>query len=144
MKTEINQSLKVLGELTSTAARKSTRLLSFLKEPDSSTPNWAYGLSPSFNEALDIKLTDRVSESGKGKVWTQGANFNFKPGDVIHSACGTRALQVTESGSATQTDEYSLDGCVRYDAFEIRDGKYSKVAGGHCSQVDFVRKLIQG
>lgn len=137
-------SMNVLAELATAAARKNARLLTFLKEPDSSTTDWAYVISASFNEALDIKLTDRVSEGEKGKVWTQGGNFSFKPGDVVHSSCGKHALQVTESSSATQTDELSMDGFVRYDAFEIRDGKYSKAAGGHCSQMDFVRKLIQG
>ena len=137
-------SLLTLEELISSSTRKNARLLTFLKEPDSETSDWAYKLTPSFNEALDIKMTDRVSEGGKGKVWTQGANFNFKAGDVLHSLDGSVALQVTSSSSATQTEEFSLEGNVQFDAFEVKDGKYTKKYAEQCSQVNFVRKLIAG
>lgn len=144
MTTAKQTSIKVMAEISASASRKSARLLSLLKEPDSHTSDWAYVVSPSFNEALDIKLTDRVSDGGKGKVWTQGGNFNFKPGDVVHTADGKHAVQVTESSSATQTDEYSVDGLVRYDVYEICEGKYAKTSEEQCSQVSFVRKLIEG
>jgi hypothetical protein len=144
MSKQSHSSLVVLETLTSTTARKSARLLTFLKEPNSETDSWAYKLTPAFNEALDIKMTDRVNDGGKGKVWTQGANFNFKAGDVVHSINETIALQVTASSSATQSEELSLEGNVRYDIFEINGGKYIKNGEAECSQVEFVRKLIGG
>jgi hypothetical protein len=144
MSKQPHPSLVVLETLTSTGARKSARLLTFLKEPDSETDNWDYKLTPAFNEALDIKMTDRVNDGGKGKVWTQGANFNFKAGDVVHSINGAIALQVTASSSATQSEELSLEGNVQYDIFEIENGKYIKKGNARCSQVAFVRKLIGG
>ncbi|MEY3391248.1 MAG: hypothetical protein RLZZ322_96 [Verrucomicrobiota bacterium] len=144
MTTAKENAVKLIAEIVASASRKSARLLSLLKEPDSYSSGWAYVVSPSFNEALDIKLTDRVSDGGKGKVWTQGGNFNFKPGDIVHAADGKLALQVTESSSATQTDEYSVDGFVRYDVYEIDGGKYAKISAEQCSQIAFVRKLIEG
>jgi hypothetical protein len=139
-----HSSLLVLDSLTGTNARKSVRLLTFLKDPHLETTNWAYKLTPAFNEALDIKMTDRVNDTGKGKVWTQGGSFNFKTGDVVHSADGSLALQVTSSSSATQSEDYSVEGIVQFDVFQVNGGKYTKKGESQCSQIKFVRKLIEG
>lgn len=134
----------VLDLLTGAKAKKSVRLLTFLKNPHLETTGWAYKLTPAFNEALDIKMTDRVNDAVKGKTWTQGRDFNFKTGDVIHSSDSTIVLQVTSSSSATHSDEYSVEGIVQYDVFEIKNGKYAKKHADQCSQIMFIRKLIEG
>lgn len=55
---------------------------------------WKFKISSAFREALDIKYTT-ITVSGKViKRWTQGIEYAFKIGDLIHSVDGNLSVQV--------------------------------------------------
>jgi hypothetical protein len=79
-----NKSLELLKEVTSKNAIRQTRSLDLLKHPEKDSDGWFMCVPSCFNEALDIKQTERVTNGKKTICWTQGASFSFKPGDTIY------------------------------------------------------------
>lgn len=64
---------------------RENRLTNLLKEPSTQMEDgWYMCVPPCFNDALDIKQTDRIVDKKKTLVWTQGSSFNFKEGDSIY------------------------------------------------------------
>lgn len=55
---------------------------------------WIFKVPFAFRNALDIKYEERKKEKKPYMVWTQGPLLNFKEADLIHSHCGSRAVQV--------------------------------------------------
>ena len=62
--------------------KRKKRLRSLLRSPDAADDDWFMHVPDTFNDALDIRLTEVVSEPRP--IWTQGANFSFAPGDTIY------------------------------------------------------------
>jgi hypothetical protein len=83
-----DQALAILSRLTQPQLGEQTRQgrLEFcLRDPGSEiSPGWFMHVPRQFNDALDIRQTERVENGVKKTVWTQGGNFSFKPGDMIH------------------------------------------------------------
>lgn len=78
------------------------------------TPAWAFHVPLCFNDALDIKLISRKWNCVEYTVWTQGANFSFKAGDVLYRDLenylkGTSAICVESAMSASGTRPEGLD-----------------------------------
>ncbi|MDR0648358.1 MAG: hypothetical protein LBF92_03385 [Synergistaceae bacterium] len=49
-----------------------------------STDSWYFCVPECFNDALDIRLVENKYNTVPYAIWTQGQNFAFKSGDVIH------------------------------------------------------------
>lgn len=66
------------------------------KEMDGSlnNTNWAYGVPYAFRDALDMEFEQRKKNKKAYMIWTQGPLINFKEGDIIHSQCGKKSVQV--------------------------------------------------
>jgi len=74
--------LKILTKKNATRQTRSLDLLKPLQEGDSG--GWFMYVPSCFNEALDIRQTERVKDGKKSLCWTQGAFFSFKQGDTIY------------------------------------------------------------
>ena len=125
--------LKVITEIE-ISGRRSEEILRSSDAID--TPEWAYRVPRSFNDALDIKLLLRTKNYVEYYAWTQGVNFAFDVGDVIYRdntsyEKGTPALQVISAANATEC----YPGEVTYKNFESGEEKTT-------TQRDFVRMLI--
>jgi hypothetical protein len=62
--------------------RRSTQILR--PHDAESTDSWAFCVPRCFNDALDIKLSENKYNTVSYAIWTQGQNFAFKSGDMIH------------------------------------------------------------
>jgi hypothetical protein len=66
-------------------AKRNPRLLELLRSPDAKvTSDWYMCVPAFFNEALDIRMTQRMKQGIQQLVWTQGSTFSFKEGDKIY------------------------------------------------------------
>ena len=64
---------------------KEERLTELLRDPDSgATPGWSIHVPTCFNDALDIRQTQRKVDGKAVLTWTQGPNFGFSSGDVLY------------------------------------------------------------
>ena len=78
------KALQLMEQLTRASA-KEDRLTDLLRDPETdSTPDWFMQVPRCFNDALDIKQTPRKVGGKTVTVWTQGAGFAFKAGDMIY------------------------------------------------------------
>lgn len=93
--------LDILGQLTERIISRQYRLTDLLKAPQEDyTNDWYMCVPKCFNDALDLKKTDRVvdtfiqpdliQEKQKKKeikkVWTQGSYFSFGKGDTLYDS----------------------------------------------------------
>jgi len=75
-----SDSLELLDLLTSNNGM-TRRVPNLLRNPKGHIPEeWFMHLPPCFNDALDIKFSNKDVDS----KWTQGGNFSFKRGDLIY------------------------------------------------------------
>lgn len=64
---------------------KQKRSLDLLKDPEGPPPReWFLCVPAFFNNALDLKLSDRKRDGESLEVWTQGADFSFSVGDTLY------------------------------------------------------------
>jgi hypothetical protein len=147
--------------------KRPRRLTDTLRHPEQDyTQDWYMCVPKCFNDALDIKKTTRVERNEEGKrieklVWTQGAAFSFKIGDVLYDTPLayrlpwtealqhiTIALQVKQvvdrpesDGPETRSTSDVLFGMFAPDALNMR---LNKVGEYTLPQHAFVRFLIAG
>ena len=75
----IQQALTILDDLIGVRRSRENRTTNLLKDPSTeSGDGWYMCVPPCFNDALDIKRTERVENGRKVLVWTQGSWFSFK------------------------------------------------------------------
>lgn len=113
-----------------------------------------------FNDALDIKQTERIQNKKKTTVWTQGSSFSFKAGDVLYDTPDAYRIwseAIKHIGLCVQVDAASsagategrigrFSGTVTFSIFTPNEDR-SKIVrrGAHTmSQDDFVSLLILG
>ena len=149
----------LLGEDEKNTRRK--RLTSLLKEPDTDTPlGWVMCVPKCFNAALGISQTTRKTHGKERLIWTQGAAFAFKTGDILYDtpqAYGpwpevlqsvNMAVQVSDATDAVpqQRDQPRNPGAVRATVFKPdKDRKALRtVKEVVLTQDGFVRFLITG
>lgn len=78
-------SISILDQVIREKPTRENRLTDLLKEPSAeTTEGWWMCVPSCFNDALDIKQTERVANKRKALVWTQGSSFHFSAGDVIY------------------------------------------------------------
>lgn len=77
---------RLLEKLTTNKRTREMRSLDLLKSPNGDKPedDWFVYLPPCFNDALDIRQTERKVDGKKVMRWTQGTFFSFKAGDKIY------------------------------------------------------------
>lgn len=79
------QAIDVLDQLLGQRDAREQRLTTLLRDKFAEEDHgWHMFVPRCFNEALDIKLTDRVIKGRKERVWTQGSGFAFSVGDTIY------------------------------------------------------------
>ena len=113
-----------------------------------------------FNDALDIKQTERVKNKKKTLVWTQGSSFSFKIGDTLYDTPNayrvwSEALKsinlciqvkTTSSAGSTEGDSGRFPGSVTFTILTPNKDRSKIVERGEhiMTQDDFVRFLISG
>lgn len=157
----IQQSLTILDHLIREKSTREKRLMDLLKDPSAeNVEGWYMCVPPCFNDALDIKQTERKKDKKKTLLWTQGSSFSFKTGDTLYDtpdayevwgeALKTMGLCVqVETGTSADpvTDEGGRSaGSVTFSILRPNEDR-SKIVE-RCqhtmSQDDFVRFLILG
>ena len=110
---------------------KQKRSLDLLKNPEGPPPREWFLCAPAFfNNALDLKLSDRKKDGESLEVWTQGADFSFSVGDTLydtpeayerwdHAMTKIRfCVQVVEAVAASGTESGArFEGRVKADIF---------------------------
>jgi len=51
---------------------------------DGYADGWRFAVRECFRDALDIKLTAKVTNKIEDYIWTQGTQFNFSQGDILY------------------------------------------------------------
>jgi hypothetical protein len=101
--------------------------------------HWSFNVGYAFREALDLIFMDRMRNKRKVNLWTQGALISFKEGDLIHSRCGQRSVQV-KYATPMGWDEAKNDMYYGVVTYHERGKPESK----HVTQLDFLSMLING
>lgn len=152
------QALDLLERLRQAPA-KDERLLDLLKDPETDgTPGWFLNVPRCFNDALDIRQTERKVDGKSSLVWTQGTTFSFKAGDVLYcSPAGHETwaesmavikvcVQIKAASKATSGDGQRNPGTVAFERFHpCPENKRLVCSDRHATTQDgFVRFLITG
>lgn len=156
----IQQALNILERITrkEPTKKRQKRLEEFLKGPIAE--GWFMRVPPCFNEALDIKLTERILKKKRSLVRTQGSSFSFKTGDILYATpyaykdwpealkSITLCVQVKEASSAIpSTKKIPRDpGLVTFSIIFVNkeQSKYVERGEHTMSQDEFVKFLIVG
>ena len=76
----------ILDRIIREKPSRESRLTELLKDPSADSPEgWFMCVPTCFNDALDIKQTQRIESKRKSLVWTQGSTFSFKEGDQLYN-----------------------------------------------------------
>lgn len=158
----MKNSLSILESILANRSSKATRLTELLKNPEEDySQDWYMCVPKCFNDALDIKKTTRILHKQEELVWTQGATFSFKVGDILYDTVLAYqlpwhqaihhirlAIQITTIKSAITTDYIDVEsaGGVVFQLLTTDDSKMrlEKIDEYTLSQLDFVRFLIKG
>lgn len=157
----IKQSLELLGQIIKEKSTREQRSTSLLKQPSDQHDNgWHMFLPSCFNEALDIKLTERVQKKKTVTIWTQGSSFSFKAGDTIYDTHYAREVWTeslkrfnlcvhVDAAAAAFTPKGSAGrsiGTVAFSVFTPNEERNKLVLRSvhTMSQDDFVKFLIAG
>lgn len=120
-------------ELKFSVGREERDLILIANFVDGYSSDFFFKLPTSFRDALDIKLTPRMIHGKTINIYSQGKNFSFKQGDVIHD---TKEAYALEWGEALKYIKHSLQVIDSRDAtsdiaetYEINNSqvKYLKV-----------------
>ena len=155
---------EVLGkliELATPRGSRSRRLAALLRPRDAEhADGWGMCVPPCFNDALDIRLTQRMKDKKPVWEWTGGANFCFKAGDRIYdspeaysdwpgalkkiSVCFS--IQEADPVTAAGPEVDRNPGRVRFAVLEPDRAKKRLVKRGErtVTQDEFVLLLIEG
>jgi hypothetical protein len=147
--------------LESLIATPENRSLELLKNPESDyEKSWAMCVPVAFNDALDIKRSERTVDGRKTICWTQGSSFSFREGDTIYDS--PRAyhdwdealkhinlfVQVQEATSVVRSKDPHVrsPGSLTFLIFMPNRDRTGVIARARhtLSQDDFVRFLITG
>ncbi len=139
---------------------KQKRSLELLKDPEGPPPRGWFLCAPAFfNNALDLKLSDRRRDGESLEVWTQGADFSFSVGDTLYDTPEAyepwdRAIakirlcaQVLEAVPASGTESgVRFEGRVKADLLvpDPRGKKLLKKTTIETTQDEFVSLILFG
>jgi len=159
MKNNLDDIRNLFNSLTSQLG-KQKRTETLLKSPHGDSPSeWFMYIPPFFNNALDIRDTERKKDKISYWVWTQGADFSFSVGDIIYDTKYAYnpwsealkkikiCIQVTKAVSASSSEAgFRFPGRISFDLFfpDPSKEKLQKVSEFEMSQYEFVSLLIFG
>lgn len=121
------------SELKFSVGRDERDLILIANFVDGYSSDFFFKLPTSYRDALDIKLTPRMIHGKTINTYSQGKNFSFKQGDVIHDS---KEAYTMDWGEALEYIKYSLQVIDSRDAttdisesYEIKNTqvKYLKV-----------------
>jgi len=155
------EALDLLENIIREKPSRENRLTDLLKDPSAEFADGWYMCVPTcFNEALDIKQTERVQNKKKTIVWTQGASFSFKAGDMLYDTPGAYkvwseglkhigfCIQIDSASSAGPTEgkNFRFSGNVTFSIFTPNEERNRIIRrGSHTmSQDEFIKFLIVG
>ncbi len=155
------KALSVLNHVIREKPTRENRLTDLIKAPSlDHVEGWYMCVPPCFNDALDIRQTERVENKQKTLTWTQGSSFAFKAGDTLYDTpdaykVWSEALksinlcvQVKLGSSAGPLDGGTgrFAGSVTFSILTPNDYRSRLVerADHTMSQDDFIRFLIGG
>ena len=157
------QALNLLEHILREKSTRAKRLTDLLKDPNDNekfAEGWHMCVPPCFNDALDIKQTERMQNKITTLAWTQGTSFSFKAGDMLYDTpdaydTWSEALkhiglgvQVDAAFSAGPSEDISgrFPGRVTFSIFTPNEdrSKIVRRAVHTMSQDDFVKFLILG
>lgn len=155
------QPLTVLDHIVRERSTREKRVTERLRDPSEKyAAGWYMCVPTCFNDALDIRQTERVENKQKRLVWTQGSSFPFKEGDTLYDTPDAYkvwsealksirlCIQVKSASNAGPTEGSAgrSSGSVTFSIFipnNARD-KIIEIGNRTMSQDDFVRFLIVG
>lgn len=157
----IQQAITILDDLIREKRSRENRTESLLKDPSTrSGDGWYMCVPPCFNEALDIRRTERVKNGKKRLVWTQGSWFSFKRGDTVYDTADAYkvwsealksinlCVQIKSGYNAGPSERASerFSGSVTFSILTPDKARSKLVERTEhtMSQDDFVRFLIAG
>jgi len=159
MKNNLDDIHNLFNSLTSQSG-KQKRTEALLKSPHGDSPSeWFMYIPPFFNNALDIRDTERKKDKISYWVWTQGADFSFSVGDVIYDTKEAYktwseaikkigiCIQVTRAVSASSSEAgFRFPGRISFDLFLPDQSKVrlQKISEYEMTQYEFVSLLIFG
>ena len=148
MQESSTKALRILN-LLSERKDKEVRLTELLKDPESdASPGWRFHVPTCFNDALDIRQTQRKVDGKPVLVWTQGANFAFGPSDVLYDTPHgyQQWSDAVQELSLCIQIKAAVARTVTFDVLRPTENRRSlAVASSHSlSQEAFVRFLITG
>lgn len=121
------------NELKFSVGREERSLILITNFVDGYSSDFFFKLPTSFRDALDIKLTPRMIHGKTINIYSQGKNYSFKQGDVVHDS---KEAYVLEWGKALKYINHSLQVIDSRDAtteisesYEINNSqiKYLKI-----------------
>lgn len=159
MKNKLENTLDLFQAITSQKG-KQKRLEKLLKSPNDESPSdWFMYIPAFFNNALDIRDTERKKDKISYWIWTQGADFSFSVGDTIYDTRDAYkpweealktvkiCIQITRAVSASSSEGgFRFPGRLSFDLL-IPDkdrSKLEKVGEYEMTQYEFVSLIIFG
>ncbi len=161
MSQQIQESLSVLDHITRRKNTRENRSTKLLRDPNAETPDgWFMYVPICFNDALDIKQTERVDGKKKNLMWSQGSTFSFKAGDTLYDTSDAYkvwsaalksiniCVQIKTAYDAGQYEKGSdrFSGSVTISILSPNEDRSKLIDRGEytMSQDEFVRFLIVG
>jgi len=153
--------LTILDQMIREKSTREKRFTDLLKDPAAEiAAGWYMCVPPCFNDALDIKQTERVENKKKTLVWTQGSSFSFKTGDILYDTpkayqLWSEALEdinlciqvkTASSAGSAEGDSGRVPGSITFSILTPNKDRSMIVERGEhtMTQDDFVRFLISG
>lgn len=153
--------LDILRHLTTDSSLWQTRLTDILKPAEATyAEGWFMCVGKCFDAPLDIRLTERIVDGKKSRIWTQGSTFSFHEGDTLYDTRDAyqdwaKAMKsISLCVQVTQAIPAGIDaggskrypGSVTIEIFKPNEGRTKLVSYGHytMSQDSFVHFLISG
>ena len=160
------KTLKLLDRIIE-LKKRDTRPTDLLRDPEAEyAEGWHMCVPKCFNDALDIRRTERVTKGKKKLEWTQGSTFLFKPGNILYDTPKAyepwsealkhikRCIQVKDASEAIPGEKGTKEkpgaprnpGLVKFDILvpDESRSKLIKTEEEELTQDDFVRFLITG
>lgn len=133
---------------------------------DGYAAGWRFSVPDAFRDALDIRKTTRIIGNQSRSIWTQGSNYYFKVGDVIHDVeqqplwstmleslgCSLQVIAAAPASDSPPIDaknhatSKAKAGTVKFQLLQPdANRKYLVPAQVYeCTQAEFVRLLQSG
>lgn len=139
--------VRVLETICNQKSAHDRRSNVLLKDPAAEPPEgWYMEVHRAFDDALDIRLTEKSEVKKKRLVWTQGSAFDFKAGDVVYARDDRDGIHCVQVQTAIPAGWIKGEGrrSAGYVFFDVFRPLFTRRFGCAMTQDQFVRFLIVG